>query len=158
MQTLVTTDSTPHSAARRANPQAATPFRADHQFIAMLDSFRRSGGLLQACEVVAMFLARGESDITALAQWILQRRVISVEWQSRIWLPLFQFNRDDMSPRSGLAPVLEELNPAYPHWALANWFSRPHPRLHEHTPADTLGIDATAVLKAAHFDRLRAAG
>ena len=158
MQTLVTTDSTPHSAARRANPQAATPFRADHQFIAMLDSFRRSGGLLQACEVVAMFLARGESDITALAQWILQRRVISVEWQSRIWLPLFQFNRLSMAPQPGLSQVLAQLIPDHDGWALANWFAQPNAWLGNRTPAVMLGLDPAAVLNASRAARLIANG
>jgi hypothetical protein len=158
MPSLVTSETTSRPSATGPNRQQGGPLRANHQFIAMLDAFRRSGGLAQAYEVVALFLARGDADISSLAQRILQRKVISIEWQSKIWLPLFQFNRDDMTPQPGLAPVLTELNPVYPAWDMAHWFSRPHPWLDGHTPADTLRTDATAVLNAAHFDRLIAVG
>jgi hypothetical protein len=158
MQNPVPNPSSNTPTTHLASPKHAVPFHANHQFIAMLDAFRRSGGMAQAYEVVALFLARGESDITSLAQWILHRKVISIEWESKLWLPLFQFDPLDMQPQPGLAPVLSELNPVYTAWDLANWFSRPHPWLNEGTPADTLKTDAMAVVKAAQFDRLVAVG
>jgi hypothetical protein len=112
------------------------------------------GGLAQGQEVVAMFRNRGTGDLANLASWILNRQVISFDWQSKIWLPLFQFNRADMAPLPGLREVLAELTPAYQAWELAHWFIQPHPWLDQQTPAQALATDQGAVLNAACFDRL----
>lgn len=131
---------------------------ADDQFIAMLGSYRCSGGLARAQEVLALFKRRCGSDLATLARWIVKGKVISFEWQSELWLPLFQFNRIDMTPQAGLGQVLAELTSVYDAWGLANWFSQPNPWLAERTPAETLLLDATSVLHAARSDRFIAAG
>jgi hypothetical protein len=126
----------------------------DHQFITLLNAYRRSGGLAQAQEVAAMFQSRPDCKVTTLANWIVYRKVICFEWQSKMWLPLFQFDSLDMSPKPGLKQVLEELAPNYDHWALANWFAQPNAWLMQRTPADTFDVDLSAVLDAAHADKL----
>ncbi len=50
---------------------------------------------------------------SVLARWIALRQVVSFEWQAQTWLPLFQFDRRDMSI----------------HPELAHWFARPNSSL-----------------------------
>jgi hypothetical protein len=131
---------------------------ADGQFIAMLVSYRSSGGLARAQEVLALFKRHCGSDLATLARWIVKRKVVGFEWQSDLWLPLFQFNRIDMTPQPGLDPVLAELTSVYDAWELANWFAQANAWLADHTPAETLVLDPTAVLHAARADRFIVAG
>lgn len=129
---------------------------ADHQFIALLDSYRSSGGFAQAQEVSDRFRRHSGSDASTLARWINHREVISVVWQSKLWLPLFQFKRVDMSRQTGLDQVLAELRCIYDPWELAHWFSQPNAWLAEQSPADALCLDLPAVLLAARADRFAA--
>jgi hypothetical protein len=139
----------PHSAAARgqtglpsfgmADPVGRqVPTReSDAQFIAMLNVYRASGGLARAQEVAAMCRCAG-TGLGTLAQQIIERKVVCLEWQSRIWLPLFQFQRPGMTLLPGLGAVLSELVAIYDDWDIANWFSRPNPWLADCTPADAL--------------------
>lgn len=138
--------------------QASQEACTDRQFVAMLDSYRASGGLARSQEVAALFKRRCGSDLAALASWIIDKKVICFEWQSKMWLPLFQFNHLDMTPQPGLSRVLAELTSRYDAWELANWFAQSNAWLGERTPADMLGLDPSAVLNAARADRLVANG
>lgn len=152
------------SMARPAPDEANYPHqreqecRTNHQFIAMLNAYRCSGGLARAQEVLVLFKRCCVSDIATLDRWIVKRKVISFEWQSKMWLPLFQFNRFDMTLQPALGQVLAELTSVYDHWELANWFAQPNQWLAERTPVDMLASDLPAVLHAARADRFIAAG
>lgn len=130
----------------------------DHEFVAMLGSYRCSGGLARAQEVLALLKRNCGSDLATLAKWIVKGKVISFEWQSELWLPLFQFNRIDMMPQPGLGHVLAELSAVYDPWELAHWFSQSNAWLADQTPAETLVSDPAAVLHAARADRFVMAG
>jgi hypothetical protein len=125
----------------------------NNQFVDLLNAFRRSGGLARAQEVAARFKRQGITDISPLASWLVKREVISIEWQSKIWLPLFQFQPSGMSLRPGLSPVLAELVVVYNDWDVATWFTQPNPWLADATPADSLAAGATQVLDAARAER-----
>lgn len=130
----------------------------DHQFVALLNSYRDSGGLARAPEVVALLNRRGGTDLPTLASWIVKREVICLEWQSQAWLPWFQFNRLDMTQQPGLGPVLAELSPVFDPWELASWFAQPNAWLGDRTPAAMLGLDLQVVLNASRADRFIAKG
>lgn len=138
--------------------QCTQECRTDHQFVAMLNSYRGSGGLAREQEVVALFKRRYGPDRATLASWIVEREVICFEWQSQTWLPWFQFNRFDMAPQPELDQVFAELTSVYDPWELANWFARPNPWLADRTPVDTLVYDLPVVVHAARADRLIANG
>lgn len=123
------------------------------QFVGLLNAFRRSGGLARAPEVAARFKRQGVDDVSQLAAWLVKRQVISVEWQTKIWLPLFQFNPNGMALRTGLSSVLAELVARYDDWDLANWFAQPNVWLADCAPADVLAIAAPQVLNAARATR-----
>lgn len=136
----------------------AEEHRQNHQFVAMLNAFRRSGGLARAPEVAARFRKNGVDDISPLAGWLVKRQVISFEWQSKLWMPLFQFNPAGMTLRAGLSAVLSELVTVYDDWDLAAWFAQPNAWLADCTPADTLMVAPPQVLHAAQAERFAQAG
>lgn len=130
----------------------------DLQFVELLNAFRRSGGLARVPEVAARFQMCGGNDVSPLAGWINRRQVISFEWQTKRWIPLFQFNPVGLSLRAGLNHVLNELLGVCDDWELAAWFAQPSPWLAERTPADMLAVAAPQVFNAARAERFLAAG
>ena len=126
---------------------------ADQQFMAMLDGYRDSGGLARTHEVLALSKRCGDPDAATLADWVAQREVISFEWQSQTWLPLFQFTRPDLRPLPALARVLAELTSVCDPWELAAWLVQPNPWLANRTPVDALAANLPAVLDAARAER-----
>jgi hypothetical protein len=93
-----------------------------------------------------------ESNITMLARCIAEREVICFEWQSHAWLPMFQFNRSDLSPYPTCRKIIAELSCIYDPWTLALWFSQPNARLSNQAPADALFDDFSTVLQVARAD------
>lgn len=140
-----------------ATQQAQDNARND-QLVGMLNVFRRSGGLARAQEVACRFKGQSASDVSPLAGWIADRQVISLEWQSSIWLPLFQFNPSGMTLRAGLRAVLAELTQTHDDWGVATWFAQHNARLAGCTPAEMLAASASQVLNAAFAERAAAAG
>ena len=144
--------------AIQCSRQQAPDRAVDQQFIAMLDAYRSSGGLARAPEILAMFKRAGGPDVSALARWVVSRELICFEWQAQTWLPVFQFNRRDLSPDRRLGPVFGELAQIYDHWDVATWFSLPNPWLAQRVPVDTVRRDHGAVLEAARAERFALSG
>lgn len=141
--------------APRRDPQRAQGECADHQFIALLDAYRDSGGLAPAQEVAALFRHHSACGNETLTRMIANAGVICFGWQSTLWLPLFQFNPVDMTRLAGLSEVLTELPTNLGPWQVANWFAQPNVWLEGATPTHMLGIDLVAVLNAARSLRPR---
>lgn len=135
------------------NQQLTNEDQVNRQFMAMLNSYRCNGGLARAQEVFTLFKSHHGTDTATLARWIVKRSAISFDWQSKVWIPLFQFDRDDMSLQPQITPILSALNPLFSPWELALWFAQPNQWLDHCTPADMLSVDAHAVLSAACSDR-----
>lgn len=125
--------------------------RKNDQFVDLLNAFRPSGGLARVAEVAARFQTHDVHEVSPLAGWIKTREVISFEWQSRLWLPLFQFNPASLT--TGLSEALAELPEAFDDWDTAIWFASPNPLLAHSTPADMLATSAAHVRDAAHAER-----
>lgn len=137
----------------QASEQLTNEVQVDRQFMALLDAYRNTGGLARAQEVFTMYRARHGADVATLARWIVRREVISFDWQSKVWIPLFQFERTTMTLQPGLNCILTVLNPIFHAEEMATWFAQPSRWLLDQAPADMLGTDADAVLKAACTDR-----
>lgn len=137
---------------------SALKWEANQQFIAMLNGYRRSGGLAQAREVASMCSNAENCTLAQLLAGCVNRELVSVDWQSRIWIPLFQFNRPNMSLRDGLRDVLAELAVVFNAWDVALWFSQPNPWLFDETPADVMALSMQDVMHAARAERYVAAG
>ena len=132
--------------------------QADHQFIAMLNAYRASGGLGRISDILQMLQRHDASATLTLARWILKRQVIFFEWRSITWLPWFQFRPGVTTPQPELAPVFAELAPVFDPWEMAIWFAQPNSWLAKCRPADSSQRDPIAVLLAAQADRFLAGG
>ena len=109
---------------------------SDHQFIALLGAYRGNGGLARGQEMLARVDRCQPDRAVDLAKWIVNRKVICFDWQGKMWLPLFQFDKLNMTPLAGLDQVLAQLVPKYDSLAVAKWFAQAHPWLADETPAD----------------------
>ncbi len=133
--------------------RAAYARQTDTEFVQMLDGFRASGGLARFQEVAERCEHRGGPDIATLSACLARKEIICFEWQSQLWMPLFQFNPLHMTIRPQIQPVVAELSCIYGPWDLAFWFSQPNPWLTDRAPADALLSDLPMVLQAARADR-----
>ena len=148
-RSLISPAGTPKNSHNCAMPGECS----DDQFVAMLNAYRGSGGLARDKELLSSSRRLCGFDASTLANWISGREVVRFFWQSRTWLPLFQFNSLDMTRAPALGQVLAELTPVYDDWELANWFSQPNPWLADCVPAEALEPDPLAVIEAARVCR-----
>ena len=128
------------------------------QFTSLVNGFRRTGGLASSDEVLCWLRPHVDQPISVLARWIVTRQAVSLEWQGCTLLPVFQFDREDMSLRAGPREVAIELRGAFDDWDVASWFSQPNSWLSGVAPVDLIATDQAAVLQAARADRFIARG
>ena len=140
--------------ARRA---AAMPAEADNGFVAMLEGYRPSGGLARSAELVQRLADRDSRALPVFARWVACGELVAFLWESRLWVPLFQFNAD-LQPRPEVVATCRELANAFDAWETAAWFITPNNWLDGRTPEQALGASAPEVLEAARADRFIACG
>ncbi len=138
--------------------QPEPSWQTNELFIGMLNAYRPSGGLARAQEVAAKCQPGMRMSKNILANWMFRRKVICFEWQSKIWMPLFQFNLRDMTLQPSLGDALSELVGVLDSWAVANWFSQPNAWLAGAIPADAWATSAPEVIQAARAERYVALG
>lgn len=123
------------------------------QYQLMETAFRASGGLVDAHEVVDLLLKHTSQPISRLARWIVSREVISLRWQARTMLPMFQFDGVGMQLRAEVAAVMRELAPVMSEWEIGLWFCVPNGLLADLSPLEALAHDAASVHDAARGER-----
>ena len=148
--------SIPHDAGHAPAPWRHDVARMQH--MAMIDAYRRSGGLLSGDEVALLLRAHSPQPLSLVARWIVTRRVVSYMWQSQTLVPMFQFDRSDMALRRGVSEVVDELADTFDDWKLAAWFAEPNSWLAGAAPVDLIDTDQPAVRQAARADRFIARG
>ena len=134
------------------------PTDADARASEVLHAFQRTGGLASGNELTLMLRRRTSQPISMLARWIVERRVVSFGWQGEYRLPMFQFDRADMTVRRHVSAVLDEFDGTFDDWDLATWFALPNAWLGDDAPVDVLPLDPHGVLQAARADRFVARG
>jgi hypothetical protein len=118
-------------------------------FIALLDAFRASGGTVPG-EIIGRLLEDHRAgNGVSLAKCLYTGQVFGFEWRSSLWIPMFQFNADDLSIKPGPQRVRAELPSLWTGWMLASWFAAPNARLDARRPVDLLDSDLDAALRAA---------
>jgi hypothetical protein len=135
-------------------PPSALLRRPDPLFDAMCSAYRDHGGLVLAQDA----WANCPPDTARLARCMVEHRVVHFYWSADTWLPLFQFNRSDMSVKPGVQLVLSELKNAYDSWEVAQWFVSPHTELAGRMPVAVFESDPQSVAQAARMDRYLANG
>ena len=148
---------------RWREPEVAAPpsdllRHADPLLARMCAAYRRHGGLVLAEEAWATGTRGAAPGIAHLARCIVERRVVHFYGNGGSWLPLFQFNRSDMTVKPALQSVLSELDSAYDRWEVAQWFVSPHCELAQRMPVEVFATDPLAVAQAARLDRYVANG
>ena len=138
--------------AATAALQPRDPLR-DGDFVALQRAYRPSGGLAHGDELATRLHVDGAGGYARLARWIVGRQVFSFAWHEHFWLPMFQFEPRELTPRPGLHHVLAELADVMDGQALADWFALPNDLLHGHSPAEMWGSHGPAVQHAARMQR-----
>jgi hypothetical protein len=118
-------------------------------FIALLEGFRASGGTAPAEIVAGLLEEQRAGGAASLSQLVHRGGVFGFGWRARLWIPLFQLEADDLSPRAGAQRVRAALPPMASGWDVAAWFATPLPRLDGQRPADLLDTRPGEVLQAA---------
>jgi acyl-CoA synthetase (AMP-forming)/AMP-acid ligase II len=130
----------------------------DRQFLSMTQAYGRAGGLASGDAVARLLRKCSDQPISMLARWIVERSIVSIEWQSQLLIPLFQFDPSDMSLRPCVTQVVQELRSVFDAWELALWFAQPNVWLRDAAPMDDVQRDTAMVLEAARTDRFIAGG
>ncbi len=152
-----------HSATHGASPTAdlggsAERLRSagslrDDEFVFLQQAYRPSGGLAHGDELATRLHVDGAGGYARLARWIVGRHVFSFAWHEHFWLPMFQFEPVELTPREGLRHVLAELVNVMDGPALAGWFAGPNDSLQGHSPVAMWATHKAAVHHAARMQR-----
>jgi len=118
-------------------------------FIALLEAFRATGGTAPG-EIVGRLLEEHQvGNAVSLAKLIYTGQAFGFEWRDSLWIPMFQFDANDLALKASAQNVRAELPSLWSGWQVASWFAAPNARLDGHSPADRFDSDLEAVLKAA---------
>ena len=145
-------------ACSRTVPTTPTTFTKELQFAAMARSYGSIQGMASSHDVVWLMREHCDQPISVLAHWIVDRKVVTIEWQQQTLLPLFQFQLSDMSLCEPILQVVSELSEVLNDWELALWFALPNHWLELATPVDMIEHEQPAVLLAARAERYVARG
>lgn len=118
-------------------------------FIALLEAFRATGGTAPGEIVVRLLEEHQVGKAISLAKLIYTGQAFGFEWRDSLWIPMFQFDADDLALKPGAQSVRAELPSPWSGWMLASWFAGPNARLDGRSPADVLDSDLDAVMRAA---------
>lgn len=126
-------------------PQALS-LSEDLRFLDLLAAYRVSGGLAPGSEIAAR---RPSSGLSALGRAIAAGEVIGLQWAGQHWLPVFQFERGDISLRPPVRLLLAELAGLLDEEERIQWFVQPNPWLDSASPLQLLATDFARVHDAA---------
>lgn len=129
-----------------------------NSFDAMIAAYTNCGGTARADDLALLLDEQHKGSFVNLAKRLVSGDVFSFQWQDHFWVPMFQFNRHDMSVKLEVHRVVRELNGVLDSWTLAWWFARPNAWLKGRRPVDLVDRQFSDVLGAARADRLLAAG
>jgi hypothetical protein len=133
-------------------------YPSDEGFISMLEQYRASGGIANGAELAQRKIQCKDNNLSALARLIVSGEVFSFEWYGSFWVPLFQFNPQELTTRYCVGQVLRELTTVFDGWALAVWFVQANAWIENKKPIDLLDSHLSQVLHAARADRHVALG
>jgi hypothetical protein len=131
----------------------ATPSR--RSFVALLSAFRATGGIERGADLAWLLDEYHDTGLGSLASRVTSGEVFGFDWRDTFWVPMFQFDLNDMAVRRGVQQVRLALDREADGWALATWFARGNDCLRGRLPVDVLDTHPSAVMAAACLDRLK---
>ena len=139
-------------------PEEISSVPSSRGFKALLSAFQATGGAARGDELAGLMADRQLGTLASLARNIVSGEVLSFQWRHSFWVPMFQFELDDLSLKKGPRKVLAELVKVLEPWAIAAWFAQPNSWLKYQRPVDLLDSNLSAVFAAARADRFVANG
>ncbi|MDM0001070.1 DUF2384 domain-containing protein [Variovorax sp. J22P240] len=130
----------------------------DVAFIALLDAYRATGGLLRWHDLAQLQSGRGTGDHASLSRSIASGEILCFEWNQSVWVPAFQLDRRGLGARTETRRVLAELSGVFDGWSATQWFVAPNAWLGDRIPLERMDTHLDAVLDAARADRFAAMG
>jgi hypothetical protein len=126
----------------------------ERELVSMLTAYRPVGGVVSGDDLAAILRDHHPQPISVVARWLVRRAILSFSWRGQTLIPMFQFERSSMCPRSDVLAVIRELRDAFDDWEVALWFATPNTWLDNHArPVTLVDSDPQAVLRAAQADR-----
>ena len=122
---------------------------SSRRFIALLEAYRATGGMAPGNFLCQSLQEHQRGELGQLARLIGDRRLFVLDWRGDSWIPMFQFDADDLSCKPGPARVRAELGGLDSGWAVASWFARPNAQLEGRMPVEIVDVDLGAVVDAA---------
>lgn len=154
---VISTPRARHDASAR-NLDQEEGLHSEREFSALRAEYGTSGGIVKGDDLARLFADRRVGDYVSLARHVGKGEVFGFEWQHALWIPMFQFDLDDLSVREQPRQVRVELEGHFAGWDVADWFVQRNVWLGRRRPVDLLSSDLPAVLQAARADRFIAAG
>ena len=129
------------------------PRQSDEAFVHLLNAYRPSGGIARRSEVELTVCRRTPDGLRWLDHCIADGAVVCLDWQARLWLPVFQFEPARTALCPGVGEAVRELRGAMSDWQLLYWFSQPQCALAHSPPMTRVRADPDAVVDAARQAR-----
>jgi hypothetical protein len=133
---------------RRSDAQAS----AEDYFDLMCQRLAGEGGLIAEMALRERWREHGRPP-QALDELLDGGRLFSITSQAQRWLPAFQLNANDLTPRADVAAISEELAGGMDAAEILAWFACCNAALDGETPITRLRAGLPAVLDAARLDR-----
>jgi hypothetical protein len=133
-------------------------FPSDAGFVALRAAYRASGGTARGDDLARLLEDCRNSDFESLSRLIVSGEAFGFDWNHLFWVPMFQFDLNDLTLKNGSVQVLAELATSFEGWALAAWFVQRNSWLNHRRPVDLIDSQLDEVLAAARADRFIANG
>ncbi len=92
---------------------------------------------------------RPELPTPSLARLIAAKALFHFRWRGATWVPMVQFDLEDLSIKSSIRQVRRQLGERQDGWEAASWFVRPSDALRGRRPVDVVDRNLAAVVQAA---------
>jgi hypothetical protein len=155
-----------HSAAPSRTVEPLIPVRqdshhmrfSDEQFDAMCASFHPTGGVARGDDLALLLEDHRRGAGASLSKLVALDRVFGFDRDGTFWVPMFQFELDDLRIKPAALKVRAELAAEFDGWEVASWFAEANAYLRDRRPVDLLDSNLRDVLAAARIDRFIAVG
>jgi hypothetical protein len=131
---------------------------SDTGFIALRAAYRASGGTARGDDLARLLEDCRNTDFDSLTRLIVSGKAFGFDWNHLFWVPMFQFDLNDLTLKQGSVQVVAELAKSFEGWTLAAWFVQRNSWLNQRRPVDLIDAHLHEVLAAARADRFVATG
>jgi hypothetical protein len=141
----------------RAQEDSGQVRLVDKQLDAMCAAFHTTGGLARGDDLALLLEDHRRGADASLSKLIASDRVFGFKRSFAFWVPMFQFELDDLRLKPAALKVRAELAAEFDGWEVASWFAEPNAWLRDQRPVEMLDSNLREVMAAARIDRFIAA-